>query len=294
MSLAERGSYIGLLATAWGEEMPGTLPATEDIIRRLAEMSPDDWKVSGPVLLAMFPLSDCGSYRYNPRLLEEAGKREELSEKKAEAGRKSAERRARLATEGQQSGNTIPTGVEITATGVAKKGNQLQSQLQLQAKAVVDVATATAPEALPAKKPQHPGQLLTNPDDEQHWSVGPLTKPNPFRILCERLGFLEVDFEHYRKQALVAAEDADISRTISQWSSWIRNYFNNQLKGGPLLKAAAVDLSRSTPKDQLPPAGTDCTGRHIVLPNTGDANMNRMFAANYARDYPNATIHTTR
>lgn len=294
MSLAERGAYIGLLATAWGEEMPGTLPAAEDIIRRLAEMSPDDWKVSGSVLLAMFPLSDCGSYRYNPRLLEEAGKREELSEKKAEAGRKSAERRARLATEGQQTGNTNPTPVEINPTDDAEKANQLQLQLQLQAKAVVDVATATAPEVLPAKNPQHPGQLLTDPADEQHWSVGPLTKPNPFRVLCERLGFLEIDFEHYRKQALVAAEDANISRTISQWSSWVRNYFNNQLKGGPLLKAAPVDLSKPTNRNELPPIGTDCTGRHIVLPHTGDANMNRMFAANYARDYPNATIHQTR
>ena len=134
----------------------------------------------------------------------------------------------------------------------------------------------------------------TNPDDEQHWSAGPLTKPRAFAVICERLGFLEIDFEHYRKQGLVSAEDADISRTINQWSSWIRNYLNNQLKNGPLLKAATVDLTRATPRHELPPAGSDCTGRHIVLTNTGDANMNRMFAANYARDYPNATIHHIR
>ena len=152
MSLAERGSYIGLLATAWGEEQPGTLPAAEDFIRRLSEMSADEWKVSGPVILAMFPLSDCGTYRYNPRLLKEAGKREELSEKKAEAGRKSAAKRAAAATDGQQTGNTIPTGVEINPTGVDQKGNQLQSQLQLQAKAGGGSATPTDLPALQANK----------------------------------------------------------------------------------------------------------------------------------------------
>ena len=290
MSLAERGAYIGLLATAWGEDHPGTLPADEDELRRLAEMSPADWAVSSRVLLAVFPLSECGTYRYNPRLLEEAGKREELSEKKAEAGRKSAAKRAAAATEAQQKGNTNPTPVEINPTDDAEKANQLQIQLQLQSTNV----DGPSPEALKAETIKRRAALTTDPEDEQHWSAGPLTKPGPFKVIAERLGFLEIDFEHYRKQALVAAEDANTSRTINQWTSWIRNFFNNQQKHGPLLKVSSIDLSKPTPRNQYPAVGKEFAGQVFVLENTGDDVMNRHKIAATLKYYPTAAIHFTQ
>lgn len=128
MSKAERGVYIQLLALAWGMEQPGTLPASADKVRRLAEMSPDEWAESSEVLLEKFPLSECGTYRYNPRLVAEAEKEQARSEKNAEAGRKSAEKRAaeKAAAEAalQRKGNANPTGVEINPTGVAKTANE--------------------------------------------------------------------------------------------------------------------------------------------------------------------------
>ncbi|NVO33482.1 DUF1376 domain-containing protein [Hymenobacter lapidiphilus] len=74
MSKAERGVYIGLLASAWESPEQGTLPASADKVRRLAEMSLEEWAESGEVLLEKFPLSACGTFRYNPRLLAEADK----------------------------------------------------------------------------------------------------------------------------------------------------------------------------------------------------------------------------
>ena len=81
MSKAERGVYIGLLASAWESPVQGTLPASVDKVRRLAEMSLDEWAESGETLLEKFPLSGCGTYRYNPRLLAEAAKEQARSDK---------------------------------------------------------------------------------------------------------------------------------------------------------------------------------------------------------------------
>ena len=289
MSLAERGAYIGLLATAWGEDQPGTLPAAEDFIRRLSEMSPDEWKVSGPVILAMFPLADCGTHRYNPRLLEEAGKREVLSEKKADAGRKSAAKRAAASTGGHQDANTIPTGVEINPTGVAEKANQLQIQLQLQSTNVDAAAKPTKEEA-----GKQYSKLNTDPSDEQHWTAGPLTRTDSFKAICDRLGFLEIDCEHYRKQAMVSAEDADTSRTISQWVSWVRNFFNNQLKNGPLLKmqvGGGTLPSQPTARQDFPPPGQEQPGQvFYIAGRPGDYNMDKMAAAACLQHFPGASV----
>ncbi|GAA4393455.1 DUF1376 domain-containing protein [Hymenobacter koreensis] len=88
MSKAERGVYIQLLALAWGMERPGTLPAVADKVRRLAEMSLEEWAESGETILEKFPLSECGTYRYNPRLVAEASKEQARSEKAAASANK--------------------------------------------------------------------------------------------------------------------------------------------------------------------------------------------------------------
>jgi hypothetical protein len=137
------------------------------------------------------------------------------------------------------------TSADTSAEHTIKEVKRLREEVDEKASSIEKLEMELA--ALKAKPSQTPaattpGQALaratTDPDEEQHWRVGPLTKAHPFRLICERLGFLEIDFEHYRKQALVAAEDNNVSRTIAQWSSWIRNYLNNQSKHGPLLKAA--------------------------------------------------------
>ena len=133
MEAHEVGAYLLLLAHSWQSDAPGYLPNDAGRLRRLARLSAEQWKESGSLLLSKWPEApEDDSLRHNPRLVKEAGKQVEMREVKAEAGRKSAERRARLATEGQQSGNTNPTGVEIPATGVGQKPNYSQSQSQPQ------------------------------------------------------------------------------------------------------------------------------------------------------------------
>ena len=110
---------------------------------------------------------------------------------------------------------------------------------------------APSPADLPALKarPERQAALAnTDPDEEQHWSAGPLTKPGPFRVICERhpLG-KGIAFEHYRLLALAAAEVKNISRTIAQWQSWIFKFLDHQKPvGGSLLTPAALATEAQT------------------------------------------------
>lgn len=105
--------------------------------------------------------------------------------------------------------------------------------------------TPPPPQTVPVAPEKAAAIATTDIADEQHWSVGPLTKPTAWKAICERQGFSGIDFEHYRRQALVAAEDKNDSRTIAQWNSWVRNFLNNQLKNGPLLKPTDGEAART-------------------------------------------------
>lgn len=248
MSLAERGAYIGLLATAWGEDVPGTLPANEDTVRRLAEMSPDDWKVSGPALLEQFPLSACGTYRYNPRLVEERGKREELSEKKAEAGRRSAAKRAAGSggspTGGQQKPNTIPTPVAQNPTPVENSSTEGQLDT-ITITSTTDVVQAGEPAAtdqppLKANPGGKGGGLRLPLPSEDVVLFDPATwpglrEPERFAKICADLHFPQIHMEKYRKQILVSLEGKQMP--AHSLRNWIKTYLNNEEKVGPLALA---------------------------------------------------------
>lgn len=127
------GAYVLLLARSWQSDTPGYLEDDEYGMRRAARLSAEQWAEVRGALLKKWPIApDKEGMRYNPRLLAEAEKQVELREMKAEAGRKSAERRAALATQRQQTGNTNPTRVEILATGDGENGNYSQPQPQPQ------------------------------------------------------------------------------------------------------------------------------------------------------------------
>lgn len=135
----------------------------------------------------------------------------------------------------------------------------------------------------------------SDPEDEQHWSVGPLTKPAAFQAICERQGYEGIDYEFYRKQALAAAEDAGISRTIAQWNGWVRKYLNNQSQSGPLRKLAAGMPTVPTPKNELPPPGKERKGQVIAIQGVPhDESLNRMKVAAMQKHYPTAIIHAIR
>lgn len=257
MSLAERGAYIGLLTTAWGEEVPGTLPVDTDEVRRLAEMSPEQWAVSGPCLLKKFPLSECGTFRYNPRLLAEGQEQKRKSELAAEAGRRSAE--AKKQRKGNGTSTDVakkPTDVEKTATEcqlvtytITSSSNEEEGE-QNPSSSATHLKAELGGQALVAAPPADPAKAAalatTDPADEQPWQESPLTKPVPFQVICERHPFGKgIAYEHYRQLALAAVEGTDTARTIKQWQSWIFKFLENQKpKGGQLLTPA--DLARET------------------------------------------------
>jgi hypothetical protein len=125
-----------------------------------------------------------------------------------------------------------------------------------------------------------------------------LTSPDSFKALCNDLR-LPIDLAHetYRAAIQDTMRAKNVSGPASTLRSWISTYFINAQKppAGKLLTLThAVDLSQPTPKHELPPEGSDCTGRHIVLPNNGDANLNRIAAQTYQKNFPNATIYHTR
>jgi uncharacterized protein YdaU (DUF1376 family) len=282
ISLAAEGAYIRLLSYCWRE---GSIPNN---LTQLAAMCKGADPKTLKEVMPLFTKQGAPPGRMvHKRLEEERVKQEEYRARQSAKGAKGG--RPRKDDEKPEKAGALP-GLNTGLDSVKPEKSSISST---SSSITSDDVTPPA-EAVKANPAKALAVATTDPDEEQHWKAGPLTKPTAFRVICERLGFLEIDFEHYRKQALVAAEDANVSRTIAQWTSWIRNYLNNQTAKGPLLKAAVVDLSRPTPKYELPPEGSDCTGRHIVLPNTGDANLNRVAAQTYAKSFPNAIILHTR
>ena len=67
MSSAARGGYIMLLAQSWIAAEPGYLPNSDKELRRLAAMTPTEWKACRASILENFQQQ--GNRRYNAKLL---------------------------------------------------------------------------------------------------------------------------------------------------------------------------------------------------------------------------------
>lgn len=129
MSKAERGVYIHLLAIAWGSKQPGTLPASEDQVRRLAECTVAEWAEMGAAILAMFPLSECQTYRYNERLLVEADKEKGKSERAAKSAnaRWKCENDATASKNDANASNTDAVAMPAQCASDAQEQEQVKS-----------------------------------------------------------------------------------------------------------------------------------------------------------------------
>lgn len=89
MTTQEIGAYCLLLFYAWIiTESPGHLPNDDDKLQRLSKLNKKEWdKVKG-VVLEKFPVTDCGKFRYNARMLKEHSKQETRRQRLAENGKK--------------------------------------------------------------------------------------------------------------------------------------------------------------------------------------------------------------
>jgi len=294
MSLAERGAYIGLLATAWGEDVPGTLPLDTDEVRRLAEMTPEQWAVSGACLLKKFPISECGTFRYNPRLLADGQEQKRKSEKAAEAGRRSAE------VKKQRNANGTPTDVAKKPTDVEKTATECQlvtttitSSTDVEER---EANSAAAPTPAPALKASTQAKTYAPPADDavlftaDTWPG--LVNPATFASICTDLRLpIDLDRETYRAAIQDKMRSQGIEAPPKSLRSWISAYFINEKKRGPLLSLTVGLPTVPTPRNELPAKGQERQGQVIAIQGENDKYVNKQLAASWQQQYPAATIH---
>ncbi|GAA3758502.1 YdaU family protein [Terriglobus aquaticus] len=87
MDLHEIGSYTVLLLTAWMNDRHGYLPDNDEMLRRWARMSREQWSESREILLSKFPVVEDG-WRANPRMVTEAEKQAAFSESQSAKGKR--------------------------------------------------------------------------------------------------------------------------------------------------------------------------------------------------------------
>lgn len=242
MSLVERGAYIGLLALAWGEDVPGTLPVDEDEVRRMAEMSPEQWAISGPRLLKKFPLSECGTHRYNPRLFLEGQEQRRKSELAAEAGRKSAEAKK------QRKGNGTSTDVAKKPTDVEKTATERQL--------VTDTVTTTSSNEEKASKQREAastsstessaptgegGGAAAGRPKEYRYDEAPVFLSKRFNAYLDEIGYSHVNKALYLLRISDGAKKAVGKKKLAElapnadWETFIQRWLDNDQRSNKLL-----------------------------------------------------------
>jgi len=225
----------------------------------------------------LFALEGEAAYFYAPTLRRRMSAWDEKKAALSEAGKRGAERKK---AKKEQATLKPPLSDPGTFASTVDKSRIEQSSNEDVAPAPVGFSSA-----------KMMAVATTDPQDEQPWHTGPLTKPLAFQAICERLGFIEIDYEHYRKQAYVSAEDGQISRTIAQWNSWVRNYLNNQLKHGPLLKRSADLPALPTPKSEWPERGKERSGQIIYIAGVpGAEELDRLKVATYQNYWPTGVV----
>lgn len=89
LSTAEHGAYMLLILYAWGQD--GRLTKDTERLRRVAKMTPKEWRVSWPVLREFFD-EDGDGFRHG-RIERERAKAADIVDKRREAGRAGAAKR---------------------------------------------------------------------------------------------------------------------------------------------------------------------------------------------------------
>ena len=90
MSNGELGAYIRLLAAAWQEAAPGTLPADEETLARLAGVRPAAWRRLRTRVLACFSWNERASRYEQKRMMQEYAALAERNDRRSDAGVKAA------------------------------------------------------------------------------------------------------------------------------------------------------------------------------------------------------------
>lgn len=94
MTTQEVGAYVLLLCAAWVGDPQGHLPDDDELLRRIARMTADEWRASKALLMSCFEPDGHGRL-YNKRLLRERMRQETHSAAQRENGKRGAASRWR-------------------------------------------------------------------------------------------------------------------------------------------------------------------------------------------------------
>lgn len=115
LTTTEHGAYLLLLMQAWTRS--GRLPDDDERLRRMARLTPQEWRRSRDTLRA-FWVSD-GAELQQPRLTREIARVESVSQERRQAGAIGAEKRWKNKGGDMANANGLPSGLPM-ANGMAK------------------------------------------------------------------------------------------------------------------------------------------------------------------------------
>jgi uncharacterized protein YdaU (DUF1376 family) len=158
MNTQEVGAYCLLLFNAWQSDKPGYLLNDERRLQRFTRLSNTEWADCREAVLAKFPVTDDGLYRFNPRMVMEASKQQMRRIKLAENGRKggrpkqddAAPNNQLLSTENQLlSQDNQKLSVENQKQSLSSSSSTTKEQSsegESERESVTDAATAALPD----------------------------------------------------------------------------------------------------------------------------------------------------
>jgi uncharacterized protein YdaU (DUF1376 family) len=212
MDLHEIGAYLLLLCTAWNAERHGYLPDDENLLRRWARMTKEQWEESRGLLLAKFPVMESG-WRANPRMVSEAEKQRLFSEAQSEKGKK---------------GGRPPKkpGVSEEKPGVFIIKPE-ESRMKAEKKPSVFVsAFVSVSEEQPQKQKQKPSRAK-KPREGLYEAVKDLV----FRYYRSKNG-VDPEWNGREGKALAMLLDANPNAPMDHWTRCLTNRFHSEVSHG--------------------------------------------------------------
>ena len=281
MEAHEVGAYLLLLCAAWQSERPGYLPNDEGRLRRLARLTPDQWRESSALVLGKFPVQEEGEYRANKRMLTELDKQELFRQSRAEAGRVSAAKRAQA----QQDANKNPTRVELKPTRVEETANKNPTLLSSSSSSSsFEKESTNVPALAPEKKIEEPKSekpVFEIPAAEAPHTRGGAAELPPLRFLtfaqtpyateaglaqlAAELKLPDANAAYYLAQIALKAARED-NRTPEAWHTYAARWLSNDARRGQLI-TNTIQLTDNPHRHAIAPRNLSPSQRAQFVPD---------------------------
>lgn len=252
MDAKEVGAYCLLLFNAWeATDRPGYLPNDERKLQRWARLTKEEWLESREILLEKFPVSTCGQYRYNRRLVGEAEKQEVRRERLAENGRKGGRPSKNQEQTNDKANDNLLVSEDNLKVSKTKADERLAfasaiastnntSSLSLSGVGTGEEVRQPANEELPSEgsnasashtrgaAPEKPPLMFLSFAQTPYATLAGLTK------LVSDLKLSDVNLEYYL-QTIGQKAGREDNRTPEAWHSYATRFLTNDVKYGKLI-----------------------------------------------------------